>query len=342
MKMIPYDVPLEKLGRPFETEVKPSKKFIKRVEKDLPDGNDISISLKLYNNLNEVVEYSDEFNAFGQDLSIEFLQKIYNKPINLINLTDNEVTCNSWAKLYAYFLNKHSIPCVIGGGGNHKSVYFKMDGFIFNADGTSITRDSLDNYSMDDLTRSRLGLRPSGFNALVVTEEGVMKVNVYDLGIDLSEEVRMDYVNLKDRVHSIIQNLKDCDSFKIRNLPDINDEIIDKFSLINNLIKGKELNGVSGVSYINTLIKILFSREEQKHMAYVYTKEKVGNEYKTREVINYGIQRKHKHDYTLGIPDLDGYNFAFNGDSLEYLTKRKARHMIEDSHSIDIDSVRRK
>ena len=52
-----YDRPLETFGKPFITEVKPGKKFIKRVEKDIPlDSNNLSIALKLYNNLNELVE----------------------------------------------------------------------------------------------------------------------------------------------------------------------------------------------------------------------------------------------------------------------------------------------
>ena len=77
--MIPYgiDKPLEHYGKVFKPDVRPGKKFIKRVEKDLPlESNDISIALKLYNNLNEIVEYNEEVLAFNQDLSIEFLQKV--------------------------------------------------------------------------------------------------------------------------------------------------------------------------------------------------------------------------------------------------------------------------
>ena len=80
--MIPYgiDKPLEHYGKVFKPDVRPGKKFIKRVEKDLPlESNDISIALKLYNNLNEIVEYDEEVLAFNQDLSIEFLQKVYNQ-----------------------------------------------------------------------------------------------------------------------------------------------------------------------------------------------------------------------------------------------------------------------
>ena len=71
-----YDKPLETFGVRFTTSDKPSKKFSKLIEKDLPtDSNNISIALKLYNNLNKNVIFSEEFSAFGQDLSLDFLKK---------------------------------------------------------------------------------------------------------------------------------------------------------------------------------------------------------------------------------------------------------------------------
>ena len=55
--------------------------------------------------------------------------------------------------------------------GVHYSVYLKEEGYLFNADATIINKDKNDNYKMDDLTRSKLGLRPSGFNALISDED---------------------------------------------------------------------------------------------------------------------------------------------------------------------------
>ena len=343
-----YDRPLETFGKPFVSDVKPGKKFIKRVEKDLPlDSNNLSIALKLYNNLNEVVEFSEKFEAFGQDLSLDFLKRIYERPINSINLTDNQVVCKNWAELYAFFLNKHNIPCVVNISGVHYSVYLKEEGYLFNADATIINKDKNDNYKMDDLTRSKLGLRPSGFNAIISDEEvGAKKVNIYDLGLNLDISTEIDYVNFEDRTNTIIRNLTNCKTFKIRNIPEITDEVTDNFSLINNLLLEEDLGGVSAISYINTLIKVLFTKDQQQHLAYVQIKEKGKgeDEYKNSEVINYNPnkERIHKHDYTMGIPTLEGYNFIYRDGSLEYLTKRKARKVIEDSMNIDIDVLSNK
>ena len=113
----------------------------------------------------------------------------------------------------------------------------------------------------------------------------------------------------------------------------------------NNLLLEEDLGGVSAISYINTLIKVLFTKEQQ-HLAYVQIKEKGKgeDEYKNSEVINYNPnkERIHKHDYTMGIPTLEGYNFIYRDGSLEYLTKRKAHKVIEDSMNIDIDVLSNK
>ena len=94
--MIPYgyDIPLERFGKVFKPDVRPGKKFIKRVEKDLPlESNDISIALKLYNNLNEIVEYDEEVLAFNQDFSIDFLKSegYLNKNKEVIDPTTDKV-----------------------------------------------------------------------------------------------------------------------------------------------------------------------------------------------------------------------------------------------------------
>ena len=162
--------------------------------------------------------------------------------------------------------------------------------------------------------------------------------------IDISTEI--DYVNFEDRTNTIIRNLTNCKTFKIRNIPEITDEVTDNFSLINNLLLEEDLGGVSAISYINTLIKVLFTKDQQQHLAYIQIKEKGKreDEYKNSEVINYNPneERIHKHDYTMGIPTLEGYNFIYRDGSLEYLTKRKARKVIEDSMNIDIDVLSNK
>lgn len=337
--MIPYgyDIPLERFGKVFKPDVRPGKKFIKRVEKDLPlESNDISIALKLYNNLNEIVEYDEEVLAFNQDFSIDFLKRVYNQTINMINLTDNSVTCKTYAELYSFFLTKHNIPCVISESGVHRSVYFKTEGLLFNADATSLNQDEKDNYTMDDLTRSKLGLRPNGLGAFFQDENGARKVNVYDLGLNLATSAQIGYVNFEDRTNSIIKNLVNCKNFKIRNIPDIQDRVIDNFSLINNLLLEENLGSASAIKYINTLIKVLFTSEEQKHIVYIPIREKDKTGFNYSEIINFNEEkiREHKHEI-VDTKNIGGYNFKYENGSLEYLTPKKARKTIDASVNID-------
>ena len=261
----------------------------------------------------------------------------------MINRTNNEITCNSWAKLYSYFLEKHNIPCVINGN-LHKCVYFKESGYLFKADATTTNKNKSDNFYMNDLTRSRLGLRPCGLTAFILDEElGAKEVNIYDLDIHLAPETEIDYVNFEDRVNTILSRIKNNTNFQIKNLPFDTDEILDKFSLINKLIMEVDMDSIATIEYINNLIKIIFNKEEQKYFAYVYLKEKQGNRYKYTELINFGEERNHKHDYNLGSPsNLEGYNFIYRGKGLEYLTPRKARKIISESacHDINITSKR--
>lgn len=143
---------------------------------------------------------------------------------------------------------------------------------------------------MSDLTRSKLGLRPNSFCTLIQDEEvGAKKVSVYDLGLNLDKSTETDYVNFEDRTNSIVRNLTNYSTFKIHNIPDIKDEVIDNFSIINNLLL-------------------------QQHLAYVEVKEETkGKKYSYSEVVNYNPNeiREHRHDYKMGMTNLDGYNFIY-------------------------------
>lgn len=335
--MIAYgrDKNLEEFGVFFNPTIKPGNKFIKRVEKDLPlDSNNISIALKLYNNLNEIVEYSEEVQAFNQDLAIDFLKRIYDTPINMINFGNNEVTCKNWSELYCYFLMKHNIPCVINGV-VHKKVYFREAGFLFCADGSSKIKDDRDNSSMNDLTRSKLGLRPCGLTALVVDENGAKSINVYDLGLPLASETSYEYESFNDRTKVIIDKLLNNTDFKVQQIPTQDNPILSNFSLINDLLLEENLSNVSTIAYTNNLIKILFSKQEQKNISFKCIKEKSGNKYKHAELINYGNEREHKRDYS----NTEGHNFICGGldAGLKEITKRKARKMIEESAQLELE-----
>ena len=180
---------------------------------------------------------------------------------------------------------------------------------------------------MSDLTRSKLGLRPNSFCTLIQDEEvGAKKVSVYDLGLNLDKSTETDYVNSEDRTNSIVRNLTNYSTFKIHNIPDIKDEVIDIFPIINNLLLQQDLDNVSAISYIHNLIKVLFTKEHQQHLAYVEVKEETkGKKYSYSEVVNYNPNeiREHRHDYKMGMTNLDGYNFIYRDVFFRIFNQKK-------------------
>ncbi len=335
----PYDRPLENFGHFFNPEVAPSKKFIKIVEKDLPlNSNDTSIALKLYNNLNERVMYSEKFLALDQDLEIDFIKRIYDLPIDSINLSNREITCNSWAKLYCFFLHRYNIPCVINNA-MHRSVYFKADGYLFNADATEVFINPKEKTKMNDLTRSELGLKPCGFRAYAKDENGIVDfVNVYDLGIELAKEVDEDYISFSKRTDRLVKELIDCHSFNIKKLPESSDKVVDNFSLINKILANESIDSVSVVPYVNNLIRVLFPYEDQKHLAYMKIRRQEEEDYKFYQLINYNPIRRHSRNYGFLLPDsLEGYNFLCKQDGLEYFKENRAKKLIIDSQNLFMD-----
>lgn len=338
--MIAYGVsePLNKFGQIPQFTGNPSQKFIKKVESNLPiDSNDISIALKLYNNLNDSVIYDEEFMAFNQDISIDFIHDIYNRDIQQINLTNNRITCHNWAELYCYFLQKNGIEAVVNKATIHKYVVFKSDGYLFRADATSVFKDHEKKFSMSDLTRRKLGLKPCGLCAFIASQTGVDYVNVYELGIDIDPRVDEQYVDFNHRTNQLLTKLKNDTNFRNYSMIQEDNAVLDKFSLINDLVSKEQLDTISGISYINNLIKIIFTEEEQKHLSYDYLKSKENENYRYIQLINYQKEEvKHRHDYYFH-PSLDGYNFVYRGNGLEFFTRRKIKKLIDESDAIDLD-----
>lgn len=330
-----YDKPITSFGREFITTANPSKNFIKRVERNLPvNSNDSSIALKLYNNLNSCLVYNEEFVAFNQDISIDFMSKIYNKQLNEFNMQDNDAICKSWAELFSYFLTRHNIKNVINDMSFHRYVIFKADGYVYKADATELKESYT---KMDDLTRAKLQLKPEGLTALIQTANGVEYVNIYDLGLPLDESVEVTFDNFQNKTNMLINKLKEETNFGKKYYED---DIEEKFNLINELLQKETLDSLAGIQYINNLIRMFFSTDELKHFTYNYYKEKEGNRYGIVEVINYNENAKAK-ETDFDYENFEGINFIYRGKGLEEYSKRKTRKIKEASDKIDEEIIER-
>lgn len=333
-----YTDPLALYGSYFLDGLGPNKRFQRAVEKDVYfDTDELSLALFYYLSLGNKLVYDDLFDAFSQDLSIDFVKDIYRQDIHDVTLNHNKVVCSSWAGLFAYFLNKNHIEAVVSSSGTHKYVTFKAGGYLCQADATLNFFDSKNRSSMSDLTRVKLGLQPCGFSIISNDEKlGVVYQNIFDSGIILDSRIFSLMLKQDHKIQFLLDELKQTTDFQVLNCPEEYQEVGKKFGLIHELLLSSNLDIVGGMTYLNSLIRNILSPNEQACLSYDYLKEFDGKCYHYLQLINYSDSLKlHKRDYTFH-PSTEGINFVYRGEGLEIYTKRKARQLQEKNDQIEL------
>ncbi len=290
--------------------------------------------------MNKVVVYDEVFEAFHQDLNIDFIKKIYDKDIHEINIKNNAVVCKSWASLYTYFLNKKGIEAVISHSGIHQYVTVKTQGKLFRADAILSLFDNTDKTSMNDLTRAKLGLKPQGFSVIQKDPElGVTYQNIYDSKILIDPRLARQFANLDSNTTALMQQLKEQTSFKMAEIPEEYQKLEYRFALIDQLLLEKKLDRIGGISYLNTLIRNLLSKEEQKHVSYAYIKEYDGSNYHYTELINYAKEEQDVKKMNSFSSIMDGINFIYRGNGLEFSSEKKVNKLRRINDQIDMEML---
>ena len=168
-------------GEKSGEKIKLNEDFTNAVMSNIPKNIDkISLARAIYIELNKRVKYDEKFSFYDQDLSLDFINKIYNMDINKVGKENNKITCKSWSEIYVDLLKMNDIKAYIVGG-NHKYVKFFIKGEIFTADATEQKiRDNIMEFinknknknknekqeereSMTDLARAKYGIKPEGF-----------------------------------------------------------------------------------------------------------------------------------------------------------------------------------
>lgn len=333
-----YTDPLALYGSYFLDGLGPNKRFQRAVEKDVYfDTDELSLALFYYLSLGNKLVYDDLFDAFSQDLSIDFVKDIYHQDIHDVTLNHNKVVCSSWAGLFAYFLNKNHIEAVVSSSGTHKYVTFKAGGYLCQADATCNLADTTNHSSMSDLTRVKLGLQPCGVSIISNDEKlGVVYQNVFESNIILDSRI-FSVVKKQDyKLQFLLDELKSKTDFEVLNCPKEYQEIGKKFGFIHEMLLDSNLDVIGGMTYLNSLIRNILTPAEQARLSYDYLKEFDGHHYHYLQLINYSDSVKfHKRDYTFH-PSTEGINFVYRGEGLEIYTKRKARQLQEKNDQIEL------
>lgn len=333
-----YRDDLSLYGKYLPKEMVPNKKFQKEIEKEVCfDTDPLSLALFYYFALNKRLVYDEVFEAFKQDLSIDIVKDIYNKDIHEVSSGNNRVICTTWTALFVYFLNKNGIEAVISGSGVHQYVIFKANGYLYRVDATTNLFDQENKTNMSDLTRVKLGLKPCGFQVIKKNEQsGISFQNIFDSDISLDNRIISSFRrNLYYQLEDVLENV----SLQKLDIPTEFEEIQGKFSFIHTLLLQSGLDVIGGMTYLNSLIRVILSQEEQKRLSYDYLKEFDGKSIHYIQLINYSFEEKiHKFDYNFHF-DTNGLNLVYRGGGLEVLSKRKARKLQEENDKIDIEGL---
>jgi len=119
----------------------------------------------IYIELCKLTSYDATFYAYQEiDRKGEKYKALYNKPVELINLENNKVTCRSFSEIYATLLNKVGIKAIVAGK-NHKYTLFLHKGVIIKADATNKNFNIGEEFKLPDIIRVKLNLPTAGFRA---------------------------------------------------------------------------------------------------------------------------------------------------------------------------------
>ena len=268
---------VRKTSEKIDTNIKLNEKFENLVMQDIsPKLTGIDLAFAIYNQLNKRVKYNPAFFALDQDLDLEFLKSIYEENIEKINEKDNKVVCSTWAKLYAYFLEKNGIETYISKRGRHKYVQAFVGDKRIQADATNPSNSLEDPSKLTDLVRSKLGLRPAGFNVYD------MNNNRQEIGkeIDIvkNDYTKIDYSTVENtEEYKELMNLLDDGKDYTKTILELDDEedsmknIMTKITFINETMKQTKLDNIENLGYLIHVFGNVLTKEERKRVILNYS-----------------------------------------------------------------------
>lgn len=234
-----------------------------------PTNDPGEYALQVYNELNKRVKYNPSFFALDQDLTDQFASDIYYQPFNTVDLQNNSLICKQWSELYAYFLEKSGFEAYVCGSGKHKNVKAYYGTTLIEADATNQTTSPSDPSRLTDLTRSKLGVRPAGFNAydFYRDKQTTRNLSTIQLNYDIADfstnrganEQLLEIMNLIDED----RDLSDI----IMGLNNPNDKvgtIMKKIGFISDMLKGASLDNMDSIGYLNHLFHCTLNSDERQ------------------------------------------------------------------------------
>lgn len=288
------------------------------------------LAFRIYNALNQNVEFNPGY-FMGKDdeISKKFIERIMSKKISEVTSKNNRIVCKQWSELYAYFLRKYGIDSNIVSIGSelqnkeqiqgHSYVEVYTDNGIIKADATEGKISPIDQSNMPDLSRTRLGLAPVGFESPVILKKMKQK---YEDGKDYKTPYAYPF---KQDVIILMELIKKDKSFNFINT---NERIAKGFEYIFSQINGTDLRGMALIDYLkNTFSRAIPLQENDKHRAglstSIYTKTE-DNKYEYVPMLYRQID-ENTYEY---YPIINGKVVQMNNEEIEELVNQGEMHII--------------
>lgn len=325
---------LEKYGNKVPKTEVIDQKFYNYVMQDVnDDATGINLSLQIYNSLNKKVSYDEIFFAFGNDYNFQ-----KNKSCESITKDNNIVICDIWANLFALFLENNDISAVVNKEAEHSKVYFCVDGHIICADATQSINSPQENMAFTDITRCKLGLIPNNFLIYEEDEKGIIvERNLLESQLIKKSNINIEQSTFSIYISKLINLLKNNKTYKkYNNLS--KDNILETFEKIKRLLSNSKLDTLSNITYINNLIKVLLTIEDQQKIQKDYIKIQQEGEVVLGLLLNYCPYEVEFPRYCDFHPSVNGINFLFtNKKGLYEISEDEAYNLQEKNDEIELN-----
>lgn len=329
----------------INSEIQINPQFKQLVLSKIPKGiqNKEELAYVIYNAVNQCIVYDSTYFALAKDKKNPNVKKLFDMQIPEITPDNNKVICVLWAQVYSYFLKLYGIDSSIkfnvtkfsktyGNGerierlnSSHKYVEVYVDDQIIEADATNATRSKIDNTSMSDLTRTKIGIVPAGFRSEHFEE--------------IAKKHSMETIS--DRVDKIKTLIKSNGINNERS--DTIEGFEQKIRIISEQLKQSNLDNMANMQYLRTLHWIFLSSKSKINWS-LYMQDEKGKCYiKPIIAMDMGNEQQHKYRYFIVDDSKRGIEHI-GKEELErairegilHQTVEKKKHLIP---GIDYDSI---
>lgn len=240
--------------------------------------NGLSLARAIYVELAKIVQYDDLYLATNNH---DDKENIYKQNVDTITLTNNKITCKTWAELYSAILNKYGIQAVVNDKEYHKKVMMTIDNYVITADATNSFIHEQDSMRLCDITRIKLGLNTCGFTSAIPQFENIL--HTIDSNLiqnakleekkhnDLLQLYRLKFMKNNERIKSLQNKIFHTDENKSNIHKKIHQAIQNIFS--------KNLDYTSAICYINQYLRINLTPEERLYCNYCIVRVQSNNNF---------------------------------------------------------------